>query len=311
MIPKQPPRDGRPGFLYLPPYRLTGMSVAGEQTVLHLPEFGVVFDMGQCIRSSLTADIIALSHPHMDHVGGLPYWFSQRHFQKLEGGKCLCHPDTAGPIQKMMASWVDLERQHTPHEIVPVAPGEEFPVRQNVVLRAIETDHTCPSLAWALIEYRHKLKDEFHGLPQAKLKELRERGEDITISSEIPLIAYTGDTCRGEFLERPEFTKAKIVVSECTFFDPDHRERASVGKHLHFEDLRHLSEQWEAEHIVVVHLSRRTMLNVAAERIESLGPGAAERIHLLMDHRANRRRYEQQLADAENKSIVKGESESA
>ena len=80
---------------------------------------------------------------------------------------------------------------------------------------------------------------------------------------------------------------------------------------MHFEDLRHLSEKWEAEHIVVVHLSRRTMLNAAAERIESLGPGASERIHLLMDHRANRRRYEQQLADAENKAVVKRDSESA
>ena len=154
MVPKPPPRDSRPGFLYLPPYRLHGTSIAGEQTALHVPEFDVVFDMGQCLRSSLSANIVALTHSHMDHVGGLPYWFSQRYFQKIAGGKCLCHPDTADPIRKMLQSWAPIERQETPHEVVGVAPEEEVPIRQNVVLRAIESQHTCPSLAWAIIEHR-------------------------------------------------------------------------------------------------------------------------------------------------------------
>jgi ribonuclease Z len=302
MIPKSPPRDSRSGFLYLPPYRLAGISVAGEQTVLHVPEFGVVFDMGQCTRSSLAANTIALSHPHMDHVGALPYWFSQRHFQKLEGGRCLCHPDTAGPLQKMLGSWIDLELQRTPHQIVPVAPNEEIPVRQNIVLRAIETRHTCPSLGWAIIEYRHKLKPEYVDLPQSRLRELREAGESITLVTEIPLVAYTGDTAPGAFLERDEFAKAKVLITECTFFDPSHQERAKVGKHLHFDDLSKLIPAWECEHIVVVHLSRRTLISAALERIQSLGADA-DRIHLLMDHRANRRRYDEQVAAVENKSV--------
>jgi ribonuclease Z len=230
----------------------------------------------------------------MDHVGALPYWFSQRNFQKLEGGRCACHPDTAGPLQKMLGSWIDLELQRTPHEIVAVAPNEEIPIRQNVVLRAIETRHTCPSLGWAIVEYRHKLKDAYGDLPQSRLRDLREAGEEITSVTEIPLVAYTGDTARGAFLERDEFSKAKILIAECTFFDPDHRERAAVGKHLHFDDLVELIPQWEAEHIVIVHLSRRTLVSAAAERIRSLGADA-ERIHLLMDHRANRQRYDQQL----------------
>ena len=207
----------------------------------------------------------------------------------------------------MLASWADLELQHTPHEIVPVAPDEEIPLRQNVVLRAIETKHTCPSLGWAIIEYRHKLKEEFRNIPQSKLKELREQGKEITTVTEIPLVAYTGDTLRGDFLERPEFAKAKIVISECTFFDPDHRERAAIGQHLHFDDLVELARIWEAENIVVVHLSRRTLLSSAAERIRSLGSPDADRIHLLMDHKTNRRRYEQQLIDAQSGSDVNGE----
>jgi ribonuclease Z len=123
---------------------------------------------------------------------------------------------------------------------------------------------------------------------------LKADGDELTTNTEIPLIAYTGDTDRGEFLERDEFAKAKIVVAECTFIDADHRSRARIGRHLHLEDIAELLSIWEAEHVVLVHLSRRTLLSEARERIATLGADA-DRIHLLMDHRTNRRRYESQL----------------
>jgi len=48
-----------------------------------------------------------------------------------------------------------------------------------------------------------------------------------------------------------------------------------------------------------VHASRRTTIHYARERIEALAGADASRIHLLMDHRANRQRYERQLAEAQ------------
>ncbi len=304
MIPKQPPRDGQSGFLYLPPYRIHGLSVAGEHTTITVPEMGVTFDMGQCTRASLSSDIVALSHSHMDHVGAIPYWFSQRFFQKLEGGRVVCHPETVDPLRRMLASWVDVERQKTPCDVVAIEPDSNIPLRQNIDLRAIETRHTCPSLGFSIIETRHKLKPEFLEMPQSELRRIKEGGDEITTRTEIPLIAYTGDTDRGDFLERDEFAKARIVVTECTFVDEDHRSRARVGRHLHLDDIAELLGTWEAEHVVLVHLSRRTLLSEARERIATLGDDA-ERIHLLMDHRTNRRRYEAQLeavADPEPKS---------
>ena len=309
MIPKQPPRDGQSGFLYLPPYRVHGISVAGEYTTITIPEFGVTFDMGQCTRASLTSDLIALSHSHMDHVGAIPYWFSQRYFQKLEGGRVLCHPEVAGPLRRMLASWVDLERQKTPNEVVEIEPDADIEIRQNVILRAVETRHTCPSLGYAIIENRHKLKTEFTDLPQSELRRIRGEGEELTVKTEIPLVAYTGDTDRGEFLERDEFAKAKIVIAECTFFDEDHRGRARIGRHLHLDDLADLLPKWEAEHIVLVHLSRRTLLSDARERLATLGDHA-DRVHLLMDHRTNRRRYESQLAEVAEVADAKTEGDS-
>ena len=58
---------------------------------------------------------------------------------------------------------------------------------------------------------------------------------------------------------------------------------------------------WEAEAVVLAHLSRRTNLLHAKEHLERLlTPEQMERIQILMDHRTNRQRYENQLATATN-----------
>jgi len=298
MVPKMPPRSGQVGFLFVPPYRIQGVSVAGESTVIQVPELDVCFDMGSCPRIALSSPYVALSHGHMDHVGGLPYYFSQRMFQQMGPGTCVCHPDLADPIRQMMQAWVRVEQQRTEHRIIPLAPDTEVEVKNNIMLRAIAVSHRVPALGFALIERRSKLREDYRDFPQEKLRELKSQGTAITRVLEIPLVAYTGDTEFGPYLFRDEFAKAKVVISECTFFESGHRSRASVGKHLHAEDIALLLRTWEAEAVVLTHLSRRTDLSAArAELRRVVGREHADRIHLLMDHRANRERYERQVSE--------------
>ncbi len=313
MLPRMPPQEARIGFVHSAPYRIQGISVAGEQTAVHVPELDLAFDIGLCPRPILAAQTIALSHAHMDHVAGLPYWFSQRFFQKMANqGRCLAHPRIVEPLRAMMASWVDLERQKTPHEIIGIEPDTDFQLRPNLFLRAIEVSHTVTSLAYAVIERRSKLREEFVGMPQEKLRELRAQGTEITRTLEIPLVAYTGDTEPGPFLFRDEFTRAQVVITECTFFEKEHRDRARIGKHLHIEDLREPLAAWQARDVVIVHVSRRTLLNFARSEIDRVaGAERGQSVHLLMDHRANRARYESQAAQtgiAEEPASTTGES---
>lgn len=305
MLPKPPPREGQLGFIYSPPFRIQGISVAGEQTALHVPELDLAFDVGLCPRPVLTASTVALSHAHMDHSGGIPYYFSQRMFQKLGTGRVVCHPELEQPLRQMMAGWVELERQRTPHEIRPLVPDESMRLRPNLVLRAVEVSHTGPSLGFAAIETRSKLRPEFRDLPQERLRDLRLAGTAITHAVEIPLVAYTGDTELGPFLFRDEFAQAAVVIAECTFFEPDHRDRARVGRHLHVEDLRTLLKAWSARDVIIVHVSRRTTLAYARERLREVCGDDSERVHFLMDHRANRARYERQQAESDAAPHVK------
>ena len=295
MLPKAPPRTGQVGFLYAPPYRIQGISVAGEQTVVQIPELDISFDIGMCPRIALSSPYVALSHGHMDHVGGLPYYFSQRMFQKMGVGTCVCHAALAEPIAAMMNSWVTLEGQRTSYEIVPLEPDGQIEIKNNIFLRGIEVSHAAGSMAYGIVEKRSKLKAEYLDLPQERLRELKSRGVEITRTLEIPLVAYTGDTELGPYLYRDEFSNAKIVITECTFFEPDHQSRAKVGKHLHVEDLANLLSIWKAEVVVLVHVSRRTNLTTARELLQSaIGDEQLMRVQFLMDHRANRQRYERQ-----------------
>lgn len=299
MLPKRPPRSGRDGFLYLPPYRVQGISVAGEQTAIHVPELDVAFDVGLCPKTVLTAPFIALTHAHMDHVAGLPYYFSQRLFQKMETGTCVCHEAIAGYIQTMMGGWVDLEQQHTPHNIIPLPPDGEIEIKPSIFLKGIEAIHTVPALSYAVIEHRKKLKQKYKDFPQEKLRELKRAGEEITDTIHIPLVACTGDTEVGEHLHRPEFRNANVVITECTFFDDAHKDRAKAGKHIHIDQLVDLLSVWNAEHVVITHASRRTTMEQIRKEIgDRVGVDEAHRVHVLMDHRANRERYEKQLAEA-------------
>ena len=300
MIPRPPPREGSLGFLYLPPYRVQGVSVAGEATSIQIPEFDICFDMGMCPRAALASKFVAISHGHMDHIGGLAYYCSQRRFQGMGTGKMICDERIAPAVRKMMEGFHDLERQQTEFELLTLEQDGEIEIKNNIWLRGFHTEHTCPSMGYAIYERRSKLKEEYLEFPQDKLRELKGRGVEITRTLHIPLIAYLGDTAPGPHLLREDVRKANIIVTECTFFEPEHKPRAKIGMHLHVDDIAEWIRVTECEAMVITHISRRTNLAYARKRLdEVLDDQDAKRVFLLMDHRTNRARYDEQSAQVE------------
>jgi len=304
MLPKPPPREGALGFLYLPPFRVQGFSVAGEATCVQVPELDVCFDVGICPRAALPSRYACISHGHMDHVGGLAYYCSQRRFQGMGTGTIVCSTGIADDIHAMMAGFRRLERQETPYELIALEHEGTIEIKNNTLLRGFDTEHTAGSMGYVIVERRSKLRDEFVGLPQEKLRELKDRGEQITRTLEIPLIAYVGDTAPGGHLLREDVRNSRVIITECTFFEPGHRDRAKIGMHLHARDIAEWIAVAGCEHMVLVHVSRRTNLAFARQQLDALlSPEQSERVLLLMDHRSNRARYEAQLERAHAESL--------
>lgn len=302
MLPKPPPREPSLGFIYSSPYRIQGISIAGEATAIQVPELDVCFDMGACPRPMLASPICALSHGHMDHVGGLAYYLSQRQFQGMGTGTIVCDARIEQDLRRMLEGYVGLERQRTPYELVPLEDGQSHQLKPNHFLRGFHTEHTAPSMGYVAYEHRTKLKDEYVGLPQEKLVELKKRGEEITRSFEVPLVAYTGDTLPGAHLLRSDIRAARVVIAECTFFEKGHHKRSRIGMHMHVDDIVQWLPLLDCQMLILGHISRRTQLGDVRHALEErLPPEQLARVRVLMDHRTNRREYERLVAQSEEK----------
>lgn len=126
-----------------------GYSVAGEETVVQIPELNVCFDIGRSPHFALTSDIICITHGHMDHVAGIAYYLSQRYFQGMKAGTIVLPREMERPVDQMLRCWRDIERQATPYSLIPMSPGQLYEVRRDFGIRAFATHHGGVSVGYS------------------------------------------------------------------------------------------------------------------------------------------------------------------
>ena len=261
-----------------------GYSVGGEETVIQIPELNVCFDTGRCPQFALTSDLMCVSHAHMDHIAGLGYYISQRHFQGMKPATILLPRPMERPVENLIRAWQEVERQQVPYKLVPMSPGQDYEVRRDFVIRAVATHHGTPSVGYVLVNVREKLRPEFSQLTGEQIAELRRQGVDIQYRLEVPLVAYLGDTAYGDVFDDPNVMEAHVLLCECTFFDATHRTKAKAGRHLHVEDFVKVLEKSRNANVVVMHVSRRTGIRRGKHVLRKLVPAETmEKVHFLMD----------------------------
>jgi ribonuclease Z len=252
--------------LKLDDLHVIGYSVAGEETVVQIPELNLCFDIGRAPYFSLTSDVLCISHSHMDHLAGLGYYLSQRAFQGMKTGLVLLPQEIAPAVDRLLRSWRDVERQGTPYELVPMQSGQLYEIRRDFGIRAFSTHHGGPSLGYAAISIREKLKPELAGIPGPELVKMKKAGAEIQYRVEVPIVAFLGDTSAGPVFDQPDRTKAK------------------AGKHLHVDHFAEIVPKLKNQHIIIGHVSRRTGIRRAKQVMRKrVGDEQMKRIHFLMD----------------------------
>ena len=101
--------------------------------------------------------------------------------------------------------------------------------------------------------------------------------------------------------------EAEILLTECTFFEDDHRRTAKAGRHLHVAEFAAYLPRLNCRHVVVLHVSRRTGVNRAKRLLEKHATSDAglRRVHFLLDHGRSQERDEESEASASASSQVK------
>ncbi len=270
---------------------IIGYSIGGEETVVAMPQLDVCFDIGKAPDQIIGINHVLLTHGHMDHAAGLAYYLSHRNFCGISPGVVLAPKNLLPPIRDILKAWGKLDGNQVPAKLVGIEPGDEYPVKPNLIARAFPTKHSRGSVGFTVIERRKKLKEEYLGLTGPQIVELKKQGIEIDYRLDVPIVTYLGDTQYVDFSQLDYVRTSRILIAECTFYEDEHTERAKAGRHMHINEFVRLIDSLDNEHIIVTHTTSRTPLAQVRKVLrDNLPKDKYDRMTLLMDQRGRRRK---------------------
>ena len=261
--------------------QVSGGSRAGEGTLILLPQLRLALDAGRPHRALPSMTTVAVSHGHVDHVGGVAYWASQRHLNSMPGGTVLAPRPIEAQVRRLLALHAALEGGD-PYDVTVEGVDSDSvrSVRRDLELGFFATDHWVPTLGSELVWLHRHLRSELAGLPGEEIARRRAAGEDVTAIDRVRLLAYAADS--GPAVLQSAAIEAEVLLMECSFFRPADRSRAARYGHMHLDDLLGAVERLRCRHLVVLHASRRHRIHDAeAWLAEKLKPVLPCRLHHL------------------------------
>jgi ribonuclease Z len=243
--------------LATPHFTLEGRSRAGHETYFRIREFGLGFDIGRCPDALVSMNHVFITHAHLDHAAGIPFYAGQRHLQKLDGGTIYVPAEAADDVRALLAIQAKLTGAPLDINIVGVAVGDDVYVGRRHIVRGHPAPHRVAARAYELIERRHHLRQELSGASGEEIARLRHAGESIDEEYRRSIFFYTGDTDRGLLESCDAAYRAEVLLIECSFITDGHQDRAAKYRHIHIDDIAEFADRFENEMIILTHFSRR------------------------------------------------------
>ena len=235
-----------------------GYSRAAVQSYWRIPELKIGFDLGAHPWDFMGTPSWMITHTHLDHVAALPVYVARRRMMKMEPPLIYLPAEAIEDVRRLLLVMQRLDRGRMICQLHGVSPGDEFELSREHVVTVFGTTHTIPSVGYLVWERRNKLKEEYHGLPGDKIRDLRLSGVQVTHEVRTPLVAYTGDTSPAGLDKNPALFDAKILITELSFIRPNHR-REKIHKfgHMHLDDFIERADRFNNELIICAHFSTR------------------------------------------------------
>jgi ribonuclease Z len=259
-----------------------GYSRAAVQSYWRIPELKIGFDLGAQPWDFMGTPTWLLTHTHLDHIAALPVYIARRRMMKMEPPQIYLPAPALDDVKRLLMVMQRLDRGRMICDLHGVTAGQEIPLSREHVVTTFATTHTIPSVGYLVWERRNKLKEEYHGLPGDKIRDLRLSGVEVTREVRTPILAYTGDTSPAGLDNYPPAYEAKILITEMSFIRPNHR-REKIHKfgHMHLDDFLERADRFKNELIVVAHFSTRYNAPEVRRLVEAkLPPNLRERVKL-------------------------------
>jgi ribonuclease Z len=273
-------------YIKIEDLEIFGYSVAGEESVVGMPQLDVCFDVGKAPDQIIPIQHVLLTHGHMDHSAGIAYYLSHRNFMKMSPGIVLTPPNTIDYIHQILQAWNRLDGNRIPAELVPARPGDEYAIKPNLFARVFPTKHVRESVGFCVLERRKKLRPEYDGLSGPEIVALKRKGVTIDIPLEMPLVSYLGDTSYVDYSQLDYIANSRILIAECTFFEDEHTGRADAGRHMHIDEFGPMLERMNNQYIILTHLTQRTSIGEARDMLKKkLSAEVFKKVIILMDRK--------------------------
>jgi ribonuclease Z len=261
---------------------IEGYSRAAVQSYWRIPELKIGFDLGAQPWDCMGTPTWFITHTHLDHVAALPVYVARRRMMRMEPPALYLPAEGVEDVRRLLLIMQRLDRGRQVCQLNGLKPGDEVELSRENVVTAFATTHTIPSLGYVVWDRRHKLKEEYHGLPGERIRDLKLSGVPVTREVRVPLVAYTGDTSPAGLDNYPPVYEAKVLITELSFIRPNHR-REKIHKfgHMHLDDLLERADRFQNELIICAHFSTRYHPNEVRRLVENkLPPRLRERVRL-------------------------------
>lgn len=235
-----------------------GYSRAAVQSYWRIPELKICFDLGGSPWSFMGTQTVCVTHAHLDHLAALPVYVARRRMMKMDPPVIFLPEEAVENVQRLLQVWQRLDRGRMVCDIKGVKAGDEIELSREHVLTVFGTKHTVPSVGYVVWDRRRKLKPEFQKLTGDQIRDIRLSGTDVTHEIRKPLVCYVGDSSPDGLDGYPPVYEAQILITELTFFRPEHRkEKIHKFGHTHLDDIIERADKFQNELIILGHFSTR------------------------------------------------------
>jgi ribonuclease Z len=257
---------------------IEGVSIAGRESFYKLPGFRTLLEFGRAPEDTVSYSTVCLTHGHLDHAAGLAHHASRRRLDGMPAARIFAPEEAAPDLEGWLTFSQRLENVDYGLHVTAAAPGRTFKLRNDLDLKVLAGRHRVPTVGYLFLDVKHKLKDEFQGLPGEKIAALRAEGVEVTRRLETPLLAYPGDCSPAVFDAAPELFLARVLLIECSFLIPEDRERARAYAHLHLDDFVERAAHFRNDAIVLTHFSQRYRVEEIRRALATLPGSLADRM---------------------------------